>query len=248
MCTSDVLELSQMITDSHISEYNHYYQDERYRKLTDLMALCNDLDNPHKFKDLVANNSLEKLLNVHNTFCYKYFDDEDIMYSKINLSDEKMKILTDTYKNVIARKSDMLDSMMSSMIFSKTYFINDDKLDIYAFMYEMMSMCNCYFEQAKHSIPAIPVDLQEKMRQMINEFQTETTMNPLDHVYQKFTDLQLEIMIMINLAAQYLKLIHIWCDFHNIKVFQLSSNLQRIYLRLLNNYIKLIFEIAFIEY
>ena len=251
MSSMDIVELTKMISESHISKYNQYYQDERYKKLTELIVLCSNLDNPRNFEQLVTQNPLEKLLNVHNTYCYKHFDDEDIMYARITISDEKMQILADTYKNVISRKSGMIESLMDNMIISKIYYISDDKLDIYSAMYEMMSMCDYYFGQSSscniEDIKLLPLDLYEKIRHIIIEFQGETNMNPLDNVYCSFNDLQLEIMIMINLATQYLKLIHIWCDYHRVKIHQLSSKLQRIYMRLLNNYIKLIFEIAFIK-
>ena len=245
---TEIEDLTTMITQIHIDEYNQYYRDERYKRLTELVHRCQDLDNPHRWEEIVSTNSLEKLLEIPNRYCYKHFDDEDILYSRISLSAEKKMILGNTYINVIARKSEMVDILLSGLILEKTYFINDEKLDIFASMFQLFSLCSDYLDNPKQiDVSLIHPKLIDIIKDLIEKFQYEVTMNPLDPSYNSFDNIQLEIMIMINLAAQYLKLVNIWCYINKTDFHQLSSLMQIKYIKLINNYIALIFEIAFIK-
>ena len=245
---TQIEDLTTMISQIHLDEYNQYYRDERYKKLTELVQICQDLDNPHRWQEMISTNSLEMLLQIPNRYCYKHFDDEDILYSRISLSQEKKIILVNTYKNVVARKTEMVDILLNSLMLEKIYFINDDKLDIFASMFQLFSLCSDYLDNPKQiNISLIHPKLIDIIKKLLEEFQNEVTMNPLDPSYNSFDNLQLEIMIMINLAAQYLKLINIWCFINKIDFHQLSPPMQIKYIKLINNYIALIFEIAFIK-
>ena len=245
---TDIEDITTMITQMNLDEYNQYYRDERYKRLTELVHFSQDLDNPHRWQEIVTTTSLENLLQIPNRYCYKHFDDEDILYSRISLSAEKKMIIGNTYKNVVARKSGMIDMLLGGLILEKTYFVNDDKLDIFASMFQLYSLCSDYLDNPQQTdVSLIHPKLIDIIKDLIEKFQYEVTMNPLDPSYNSFDNIQLEIMIMINLAAQYLKLVNIWCYINKTDFHQLSSLMQIKYIKLINNYIALIFEIAFIK-
>ena len=240
--------LESAMAASHITEYNQYYRDARYRHLLEMNNYSHELDNPSNFTDIFCSDSLKSLLAIPNKYCYKHFDDEDILYSRISLSAEKKMIIGNTYKNVVARKSGMIDMLLGGLILEKTYFVNDDKLDIFASMFQLYSLCSDYLDNSQQTdVSLIHPKLIDKIKDLIEQFQYEVTMNPLDPSYNSLDNLQIEIMIMINLAAQYLKLINIWCFINKIDFHQLSPPMQIKYIKLINNYIALIFEIAFIK-
>ena len=197
---TQIEDLTTMISQIHLDEYNQYYRDERYKKLTELVQICQDLDNPHRWQEMISTNSLEMLLQIPNRYCYKHFDDEDILYSRISLSQEKKIILVNTYKNVVARKTEMVDILLNSLMLEKIYFINDDKLDIFASMFQLFSLCSDYLDNPKQiNISLIHPKLIDIIKKLLEEFQNEVTMNPLDPSYNSFDNLQLEIIFYLML-------------------------------------------------
>ena len=243
---TDMTALIATMADSHISSSNKYFTDSKYCNFPEIIQYLTDLDNPAMYADIFTSKNLDQLLDIPNRFCYKHFNDEDIAYTKMTLSPEKLDIHASTYKNVISRLNiDVIKQFQQlniTEITTPNYEIHDENLEIYKTMYELLNMCRNYFAGKSTEIPII---LTSQVGQMINEFHSEVNMNPFALCYNTMTNLQIEMMILINLAAFYVKIINRWCGTHSFNFYDLDSKIQRRYLRLLNNYLTLVFEIAF---
>ena len=254
---AEIDSLASIMSETHLDTYNQYFGDSKYKKLVEMNAYSLELDSPDKFMEMFACNPLATLLEIPNRYCYQHFNDEDISYAKMSISPLKMDRHAATYQNVMARgtnPSAELDVEMSRLKIAedvKVYGIHDDNIEIYAKMYELFMLCVGYFGNpsmggsSAEIVRSIPPDFIDQIRNLISQFQYEVILNPLNPTYHMFNELQIEIMIMINLAAIYLKIANRWCATHNVGFHQLEAPLQRKYLRFLNNYLALIFEIAF---
>ena len=74
---ADISSLESAMSDCHLDE------DSRYKHLVEMNQYSLEIDDPSKYIELFASSPLQTLLQIPNRYCYKHFDDEDIINSKL---------------------------------------------------------------------------------------------------------------------------------------------------------------------
>ena len=252
--------LASDFSQLQISNYNQYFNNERYSKLPILIDIIEKLKHfDINIQSQISTSSLSKLLELKNEFCHIYFDDEDCSTSWITLSEPKIEKLKRTYDFIITRTGEYnseleyIGKKIETLNFQDIYKVIDENMELYLKMYQILEECAQYYKSIKiisiehqqQLASQISSDIMEKVEYVLALFEGDAILNPLDMIYNTMSNLQFEMLILINLLSKQIKIYHSWCKFHNINWIQLELRFQTKYMKLINNYISLVFELAF---
>jgi len=252
-------EFNELHIENENEEFNHYYKNAHYSKIPMLLRTLENLKVFDKeIQKKVSTSSLEKVLEIGNKYCYQHFDDEDCINSWITLNDEKFVKHQKTYNFLITRNSelnseDQITKQFKTLNFQDIYKVSDEHTELYIKMYELLEQCSQYHNSKKiitldhqqYIATIINSDIFERVEFIILLFESDVNINPLHIIYDEMPDIHIEMLILINLISKQIKLYHYWCKFHNVKWDLLNLQNKIKYMKLVNNYISLVFELAF---
>lgn len=197
----------------------------------------NNLEIPYKYLPL----------EVHNTYCSKYFDDEDFIYTKLMIPNIILDELCKKYNIMANDIVDIIDYMKNDPLKENKYIENYNVmlkiLNIYSSVLRYYNYASWINESTK--LTEFNINLFDDLDLIINIIKQKITFNFEDEEFQKCDKIYQEITYGIHLIISHLLILMNHYKKYNCGLDNFSFNHRNRFIRLLNNFCTIMIYLKF---